>query len=555
MMSSGVGNVEPAAGTDRRESILEAVGFAAERFLRGSWEQELPAVLARLGEATGSSRSYLFRNVTQNGVGLSQDMIGEWCAPGITVTFEDPENHDLPYAPRWNHYVEQLGAGKVMSQIRSEVSGIDAQDMDDEEILSTIFLPVNSGEEWWGYMGFDDCVHERRWSPAEVDVLRAAAGILGAAIRRQEVDAARESAEQRYRAMIEQIPAVTYIDAFDPEETPYPTLFVSPQIEGMLGYEPREFVEDPHMWDRVAHPDDLELMIDSEAAAGRTLSDYEAEYRLIAKDGRTVWVHDEAKLLDDDIGGRKIWHGVLHDITGMREALEREQEASAQLRALDEMKDVFLNAVSHDLRTPAAAILGLALTLARDEGGLEEQEKRDFADRIAFNARKLNRLVNDLLDLDRLTQGVIEIQRSPTEVERLVARVIEETDVSATHPVKLDLQPTFVSVDTVKVERIVENLVLNAERHTPEGTAIHIHVRPEGGAALIVVEDEGPGVAEELKESVFDAFTQGELGHSPGVGIGLSLVARFAELHGGRAWVEEREGGGASFRVLLPGAE
>jgi signal transduction histidine kinase len=107
------------------------------------------------------------------------------------------------------------------------------------------------------------------------------------------------------------------------------------------------------------------------------------------------------------------------------------------------------------------------------------------------------------------------------------------------------------------VERIIENLLRNAARHTPEGTRMWLRVRKYEGGALIVVEDDGPGVPDALKGVVFEAFRQGEHDrqHDPGTGIGLSLVASFAHLHGGRAWVQDREGGGASFRVYLPSGE
>jgi signal transduction histidine kinase len=104
------------------------------------------------------------------------------------------------------------------------------------------------------------------------------------------------------------------------------------------------------------------------------------------------------------------------------------------------------------------------------------------------------------------------------------------------------------------VERIVENLLVNAVRHTPRGTPVRVSVTANEHGALIVVEDEGDGVPRELREKIFEEFRQGTDAPqpSPGVGVGLTLVRRFAEMHHGRAWVEEREGGGASFRVFLP---
>jgi two-component system, OmpR family, sensor histidine kinase MtrB len=104
------------------------------------------------------------------------------------------------------------------------------------------------------------------------------------------------------------------------------------------------------------------------------------------------------------------------------------------------------------------------------------------------------------------------------------------------------------------VERIVENLVVNAARHTTAGATIWVRVQPQDGGVLLLVEDEGPGVPAELWEQIFQPFHKGRniADHAPGSGIGLALVARFAELHGGRAWVQDRPGGGASFRVFLP---
>jgi signal transduction histidine kinase len=122
--------------------------------------------------------------------------------------------------------------------------------------------------------------------------------------------------------------------------------------------------------------------------------------------------------------------------------------------------------------------------------------------------------------------------------------------------ITIDTTPTVAAVDVPKVERIVENLLVNAARHTPPRAHIWIRVRPGDDGAILAVEDDGPGLPAEDRERVFDPFERGgsAAAHAPGSGIGLTLVARFAELHGGRAWAEERNGGGASFLVWLPSA-
>jgi len=230
------------------------------------------------------------------------------------------------------------------------------------------------------------------------------------------------------------------------------------------------------------------------------------------------------------------------------------QEAAERLQALDEMKNMFLDAVSHELRTPLSAVLGIALTLRREDVHLAPDDAKDLIERLATNARKLERLLSDLLDLDRLARGIVEPNRRPTDVAQLVGRIARDAEGLQDRPVTLELEPVTVAIDPAKVERIVENLLANTARHTSPGTEIWVRVAPHDGGVLIVVEDNGEGVPQPLREAVFEPFHQGpqRSPHSPGVGIGLSLVARFAELHGGRAWVEERPGGGASFRVFLP---
>jgi signal transduction histidine kinase len=162
-------------------------------------------------------------------------------------------------------------------------------------------------------------------------------------------------------------------------------------------------------------------------------------------------------------------------------------------------------------------------------------------------------MLSNLLDLERLKRGVVEASHELTDVGQLVRRAVAEADFLNERDVRLDAAPVFATIDPAKVERIVENLLVNAAKHTPDESVIWIRLTAEEGGIQIVVEDDGPGVPEAVRTAIFEPFHQGPGDHpSPGAGIGLSLVARFAELHGGTAWVEARDGGGASFRVWLP---
>jgi PAS domain S-box-containing protein len=370
--------------------------------------------------------------------------------------------------------------------------------------------------------------------------------------------------EERYRALSEQIPAVLYSEVHTPGGA---IVYESPQNQQLLGFTAEETLR-PDFWKTRVHPDDRERVLTENERCDRTGDPWHMEYRVLAKDGRVVWLRDHAVLIRGEHGGPDYWQGYHIDITDQklaeealrqalereRQALERERQAAKELRALDEMKNTFLDAVSHELRTPLATVIGIALTLQRAGSSLPEEDTVDLVDRLVANAGKLDRLLADLLDLDRLSKGIVAPRRSRTDLAALVGRVAQEWRQRSGRQLEVMAEPVVAWVDPAKVERVVENLLANAGRHTTPDTPVWVKVARRGEGVLLAVEDAGGGVPRELRATLFEPFRRGPGAspHAPGVGIGLSLVARFAELHGGRAWVQDRPGGGASFRVLLP---
>jgi PAS domain S-box-containing protein len=366
--------------------------------------------------------------------------------------------------------------------------------------------------------------------------------------------------ELPFRSLVERVPAIVYVDPAGPGHTS-PT-YVSPFITQLLGYSPEEATLGSDWWGRILHPEDRDRVLAEWTRSDDAGEAYAGEYRVVAADGRTVWIRDEAVLLRGDDGTPLHWQGVMVDITAAKEAhdeleraLELERTATEEMRRADEIKTTFLTAVSHDIRTPLSAILGNALTLeGADRLRLTEEERKQLIQSLASKARRLNAIVTDLLDTERLARGVIEPKLQEIAVGRLISLLVWDSEAMAGRQVHVDTRSVTAWVDPQMISRIVENLLTNAARHTRADAQIWVRVVPEGDSVLIAVEDDGPGIPEEHVETVFRPFEHGPMTtvHNPGVGIGLSLVARFAELHGGRAWVEERSGGGASFRVLIP---
>lgn len=235
----------------------------------------------------------------------------------------------------------------------------------------------------------------------------------------------------------------------------------------------------------------------------------------------------------------------------LRRALENERATAEGLRALAELRDIFLTAIAHDLRSPLAALLNLVEVL-RHRPDLDARRQEELLERIDRTAREMSALVIDLLDLTRSEHGVMPLDRSEADLAATVRRAVAQATALDGEgvDVELDVESVVAAVDHRLVGRIVSNLVTNALQHIPAGGRVWVRLRRAAEGALLTVEDDGPGIPDDAKPRVFELFGRGE--RSASLGIGLQLVRRFAELHDGWAAVGDRPGGGASFRVLIP---
>jgi PAS domain S-box-containing protein len=365
----------------------------------------------------------------------------------------------------------------------------------------------------------------------------------------------RVASEARYRAVAEGSRDGVYLRTTGPE-TSY--RYLNPAAQALLGVGVDELRRDRDLVPRAMHPDDLERVLTALGDDGH-LADV-LEVRLRSADGRERWVALQERLVEVDGDARTVL-GTVTDVTqhheneqALQRIAEREHAAAEELRHLDAMKSTFLQAVSHELRTPLSAVIGAAQTLDTHDDAMDDDQRRRMLEIVQRQSGRLERLLTDLLDVDRLSRGLVTPHRRPVDLHALAAAVLDNLDQGAER-IELVGDPVVVSVDGPKVERIVDNLLRNALRHTPSGSRIVCHVVLAAGGATIVVEDEGPGVPDELKTELFEPFTQGPeatTAASPGTGIGLALVRALAEMHGGRSWVEDRPGGGARFGVWLP---
>jgi PAS domain S-box-containing protein len=264
---------------------------------------------------------------------------------------------------------------------------------------------------------------------------------------------------------------------------------------------------------------------------------FEVLHRIVLDDGTERIVHGRGRVVVDAAGNALRMVGTAQDVT--------------QRQRVEEVRDNILAAVSHELRTPLTSVLGFALTLD-ERTEIHDDTRRQMTTQLVSQARRLEHLLSDLLDIDRLRHGLVHAWVEPTDVASLVEQAVAAVEASEGRVVEVRTAPVVAEVDPVKLERIVDNLVTNALKHTPPGTSISVSVAGNDEHVLLRVDDSGPGVPDAQKQQIFEPFVRLTGASVPGTGIGLALVAQFAALQDGKAWVEDRPGGGASFRVSLP---
>ena len=314
----------------RRDAILEAVRFAADQFLgeAAGWEESVKAVLRRLGEATEASRVYVCENYTGEDGELWATLRYEWVTRGIMAQIDYPGLEDVPYkATGFGRWIHTLGRGDIVHGHVRDLPESEQPELQFEDILSIVLVPIFVEGRWWGYIGFDECVEEREWSAAEVGALGAAAGTLGAAIRRRQTEERLRGSEERYRAVIEQATDGIYL--LDAGTRRF--IETNPSFRRMFGYTAEE-VREMEIYDLVAHPrEDVDATIERTLQSGRRIV---GERRYRRKDGALLDVEVGVSVISLD--GRCVICTIVRDITERKSAENALARSEGRLRQIIE---------------------------------------------------------------------------------------------------------------------------------------------------------------------------------------------------------------------------
>jgi len=368
---------------------------------------------------------------------------------------------------------------------------------------------------------------------------------------------ARDEAEIKYRLLVEQVAAISYIAELGVNGQWF---YVSPQIETILGYSPDEWLADSCNWLSHVSPEDHHVVQTAEETSERGLP-FQAEYRIIRKDGKIVWVSDNAVVVRGS-DSHPVMEGLIVDITD-RKLLENQLQQSRRMEAVGRLA----GGIAHDFNNLLTIIKGYA-ELALNRPGVPPERSSDIQ-QIGNAAERASTLIRQLLAFSRrqvLQPKSLDLNAIVESLDKLLSRLM-----GADIHMKTACSPNIgtVKADPAQIEQVIMNLVVNARDAMPSGGRLtietanvdldanyardHVTVKP-GPYVMLAVSDTGIGMDSDTQSHIFEPFYTTK-GSGRGTGLGLSTVYGIVKQSGGYIWVYSEPGKGTSFKVYLPRVE
>jgi two-component system, sensor histidine kinase and response regulator len=361
-----------------------------------------------------------------------------------------------------------------------------------------------------------------------------------------------KQSEEKYRTLIENMPGIVFRCINDKKWT---MIFLSEEIYRMTGYSASDFIGNAkRTYASIISEEDRERVYEQINKRVSEEKPYDIEYRIKCVDGKVLWVKEKGRVILDKERGITWLDGVIFDITIRKKAEEELEQAIA-------MQMEFTSTVSHELRTPLTAIKsGVSIVLDGIAGEVNPDQK-DFLSTVNRNVDRLTRLINDVLDFQRLKSGKEKFVMDLADINGVIEETYEDMLPAAREKgldLSLSLERTIPKIvfDKDAVTRVLVNLLNNAFKFTSRGSVVvSTKAKPEENVVLVTVADTGKGIKEQDMPRLFEDFIQLDTGkdrQTGGTGLGLAICKKLIAHHGGRIWAESEFGKGTKFHFVLP---
>lgn len=463
------------------------------------------------------------------------------------------------------NYFEQYRRGRTSAIVDIEKANIQpchVEFLQQFEVKANLVVPILQQEELWGLLIAHQCGRPRQWNNYETELLRHLADQVGIALAQSQLVAALTESERRFRTVADSAPVLLWMSSTDGR-----TFF----NQGWLNFTGRTLEQElGDGWADGVHPEDERACLETYTTAFEARREFQMEYRLRRADGNYRWVLDTGKPRFTPNGKFIGYIGSCIDISDRRE--------------VERLKDEFISIVSHELRTPLTSILGALDLLAG--GALESrpEQAQQMLQIAAKNADRLVRLINDILDIERIESGKVTMTKQACDAAHLMNASVEVMHtVAQSAEVTLSVYPLAARLwaDPDRIIQVLTNLLSNAIKFSPPGSTVSLSAEMRNsvetryiasgqelvGAGnapaqadssqeiLFQVKDQGRGIPDDKLETIFGRFQQVDASDSRkkgGTGLGLAVCRSIIQHHGGRIWAESSPGEGSTFNFTLP---
>ncbi|MDN3672519.1 PAS domain S-box protein [Flavobacterium branchiarum] len=420
------------------------------------------------------------------------------------------------------------------------------------EIKSILILPLYINDKFIGFIGFDDCTNEKKWTEDEIYILQSLANNISSTLERNRSETRIHESEEKFKLIANNIPGTVYLSKFDELAT---KIFLNDEIENLTGYPKSKFLENKLSFMSLMHPDDKETIIKNQISDLKKGIPIHCVYRIKRKSGEYIWIEEFGDVIKkgntiDFVGG------IYFDITSKKEA-EDAIKAKQIAEAANKSKSNFLANMSHEIRTPLNGIIGFTDLLMKTDL-MEIQQK--YMITINQSAQSLLNIINDILDFSKIEAGKLELNIDHYDIREVLNEV---TDLllyeSNLKNLTLELNihkdiPSCFWIDIVRVKQILINLLANAVKFTEKGTIkLDVTILDKVNNFYTIrfsVSDTGIGILEENKKRIFQAFSQEDSSTTRkfgGTGLGLTISNKLLSLMDSHLKLESEINVGSTF--------